>query len=296
MDPYTAELMNTQFYIDVSDQVDDNWKDYVGEWLHYVNAEWSRFQKDNELDRINQAPKGTELVLPPALYGCLKMADQYRAITQDRFSPYLKKALEQQGYNRSFPFTSSEEGLLEPYRLEEQPFIFKEELTVVKNTDLQIDLGGIGKGYAVQGAAMWLKEHGADYGIVDGGGDMTVWSSGEKQWKIGVTDAWDKRKELGIFTFKNASIATSNRVYRSWKQGSETKHHLLDGRTGKVLESEIVQATAIAETCVEAEVAAKMCFLLNGQEREEWFSTKMPNVHYLLVKADGELVQKQRIS
>ncbi len=293
MEPYTAKLMNTEFYIEVSDQTDPDWKAHIGEWLSYVDSQWSRFQKNNELDQINQAPKGTEFVLSPPLYDVLWMADHYRIQTQDRFSPYLKKALEQQGYDRSFPFSSSQSKQLDAFQLEEQPFLFKEGFTVVKQTDRQIDLGGIGKGYAVHGAAKWLQEHGADYGLVDGGGDMTVWSNGAKQWRIGVTDAWDDRKEIGVFTFENASIATSNRVYRSWTDGKEQKHHLLDGRTGQVLQADIVQATVVAATCVEAEVAAKMCFLLKGQEREAWFMTQMPDVHYLLVKTDGEIISSE---
>jgi FAD:protein FMN transferase len=294
MEPYTAKLMNTEFYIEVSDQTVQDWKAQIGDWLSYVDSQWSRFQKNNELDQINQAPKGIELVLSPPLYDVLRMADQYRIQTQDRFSPYLKNALEQQGYNRSFPFLSSESTPLKHFHLEEHPFLFKEGFTVIKNTDRQIDLGGIGKGYAVHGAAKWLQEHGADYGLVDGGGDMTVWSNRNKQWKIGVTDAWDSSKEIGVFTLEHASMATSNRVYRSWSAGNKQKHHLLDGRTGEVVQSDIVQATVIAETCVEAEVAAKMCFLLKSEEREHWFKTQMPNVHYLLVKTDGEIISRER--
>jgi FAD:protein FMN transferase len=295
MGRYTAELMNTHFYIEVPDQTDPAWKERIDEWLSYVDSEWSRFRKNNELDQINQAPKGTELVLSPPLYDVLWAADQYRIKTRDRFSPYLKKALEQQGYNRSFPISSAERTVLETYQAEEQPFLFKEGFAVIKKTERQLDLGGIGKGYAVQGAAKWLQEHGAVYGLVDGGGDMTVWSDGEKQWKIGVSDAWGNSRQVGVFTFKNASIATSNRIYRSWSQGTEQKHHLLDGRTGQVLHSDIVQATVVAGNCVEAEVAAKMCFLLKDREREQWFKSQMPNVHYLLVKADGELVSKEKV-
>lgn len=293
MSPFTAELMNTHFYIEVSDQTVPDWQEHIGAWLRYVDSEWSRFRKNNELDQINQAPKGTELVLSPPLYDCIWLADQYRLKTQDRFSPYLKKALEQHGYNRSFPFTSSEDDTLEHFQLEEQPFLFKGDFTVIKNTERHIDLGGMGKGYAVQGAAKWLKEHGAVYGLVDGGGDMTVWSDGEKEWNISVADAWDNSKDIGVFTLKNASIATSNRVYRSWSNGEKHKHHLLEGRTGEVLQSEVVQATVIGQTCVEAEVAAKMCFLLKEEDRERWFRSEMPHSHYLLVKEDGEVESKK---
>jgi thiamine biosynthesis lipoprotein len=68
---YTAELMNTHFYIEVPDQTTPEWKEHIDEWLRYVDSEWSRFRKNNELEQINQAPKGTELVLSPPLYDVL---------------------------------------------------------------------------------------------------------------------------------------------------------------------------------------------------------------------------------
>ncbi|MED1205445.1 FAD:protein FMN transferase [Heyndrickxia acidicola] len=90
MTSYAAEFMNTQFYIEVSDQTGEDWKKHVKEWFYYVDSQWSRFQKRNELNQINQAPKGTELILSPPLYDVLLAVDQYRILTNDRFSPYLK--------------------------------------------------------------------------------------------------------------------------------------------------------------------------------------------------------------
>ena len=82
-----------------------------------------------------------------------------------------------------------------------------------------MDLGGIAKGYAVKAIAKWLKKYNhSKFGIVDGGGDIAVWSNGEKTWKIGVMDPFNKEKEIGSVEIQNGGIATSNIVYRSWWQ------------------------------------------------------------------------------
>ncbi|WP_342431510.1 hypothetical protein [Neobacillus sp. FSL H8-0543] len=65
---------------------------------------------------------------------------------------------------------------------------------------------------------MVAKHTHSKYGIVDGGGDMAMWSNGDKTWKIGVMDPFDEEKHIGFF-IKNGGIATSNIIYRSWMQG-----------------------------------------------------------------------------
>jgi len=84
------------------------------------------------------------------------------------------------GYENSFPFDSGSFGTstMPPvYKKGASPFRFDPFTnTVTRMEDGLIDLGGIGKGYAVQAAARWLKHIGeASAGMVDGGGDISLW-------------------------------------------------------------------------------------------------------------------------
>lgn len=289
MESYIGRFMNTTFSLKVSDDVDKGWKEQMRHWLEYVDREWSRFRAGNELDQLNQAPKGIRLQCSPPLYDVLVMAERYRRLTSGRFSPYLKRAMEHQGYARSFPFPYADVKEAFMFQLEEHPVLFHGSYTLEKNTDQQLDLGGIAKGYAVQSAAEWLKRHGATYGMVDGGGDMSLWSDGTKAWEIGIADPWEETRVIDVLSLKNKAVATSNRLYRSWQQGKDRKHHLLDGRTGKSVQTKIVQSTVIASQCVDAEVCAKICFLLKEEEHEEWFARHFPSVSYVLVDEDGKV-------
>ncbi|MDR9855943.1 FAD:protein FMN transferase [Paenibacillus sp. VCA1] len=293
MQHYAGRFMNTDFSVTVTDGAASGWKEQMQRWFAYVDQEWSRFREDNELNRLNQAPEGVEIGLPPPLYDVLKMAEGYRKLTEGRFSPFLKRAMEHQGYNRPFPFSHVADAPPFTFQLEEHPIRFYEGNLVEKHTSEQLDLGGIAKGYAVQSAAEWLKRHGAACGMVDGGGDMTLWSDGSKEWNIGIADPWNEAGTVEVLSMKNKAVATSSRLYRSWMQGGQKKHHLLDGRTGQVIESGIVQSTVMARDCVEAEVCAKMCFLLGSGEREVWFAERFPDVYYVLVMEDGTVVRNR---
>lgn len=285
------KAMNTQFYVDLFSNEPIEWQDQFVTWIRFVEKEWSRFLPNNELAMINNAKKGDVLSVSAPLFDVLLLADYYYHKTEGLFSPYLLHALVSQGYNRSFPFKESEvQDEITP-KAAANPLIFhKEEGVFVKNTEEKIDLGGIAKGYAVDSAALWLRnEIGTEWGIVDGGGDMSVWSNGKKEWRIGITDPFNEERELTTIRIHNGAIATSNKVYRSWIQNGEKKHHLLNGRNGKPANTEVVQATAIAKTCTEADIAAKMACIIEDNIREQWLSEKFPDVSFFFVKVDRSL-------
>lgn len=296
MKPFLMKVMNTTVYIEVSNCSIPQWHSIMDQWFHMIETEWSRFRDGNALATLNDAEQGSILTVSSDLYELLKVAEQYRIYSNGRFSPYLKKAMERNGYDRSFPFYNAERYEDKPTRMKVAPIPiqFLDHNQILKSTESEIDLGGIAKGYAADKAANWLKTIGqASYGIVDIGGDMVVWSDGRKVWKIGIEDPYDEKRELGQIQLKNGAIATSNVVYRSWKQGDERKHHLLDGQTGLPVQSSLVQATAVTKNAVEAEVATKLCFLLQKQERDDWFKTYIPTCSRCLVKKNRTIIYEK---
>lgn len=289
METFSLNIMNTNFYIALSTTRNTSWKQKVNEWLQYVAKEWSRFEENNELFRLNRMPVGEIIKLSPHLYDCLNRANDYYIKTNRRFSPYLKLQLEQHGYNKSFPFKEAELStrLTEPAEL--PPIQFLNDFCILKQGNEEIDLGGFAKGYIVEKIAQWLQQEVAtDYGIVDGGGDMTMWSKGEKDWIIGISDPNNNQHELSQIKLKNGAIATSNRVYRSWKQGNTTKNHLLNGQTGEVIHSNILQATVVTNSLTDAEVATKLCFLLTDEQLQQWIEEQKIRIACFIVKRNNQ--------
>lgn len=293
MESFEMKVMNTTFYIEISNSIILNWKDMISALLDYFDREFSRFQTNNELWRLNQLERNSTAVVSPVMYDLLKRADEYHLKTDGRFSPYLLSQLEAQGYDQSFPFETSKNPFVPiDYQTEPQQLIFHGHGKISKKTENKIDLGGIAKGYAVEAIANWLKKHNhSKFGIVDGGGDIAVWSNGEKTWKIAVMDPFNEESEIGSFEIQNGGIATSNIVYRSWRQDGTKKHHLLDGRTGLPVEPKIVQATVVTHQCLDAEIGAKICFMEDPMSVKNGLKSIRNKFNFVLVKPDGELVK-----
>lgn len=293
----TFDAMNTTFYFVISQCKISNWKDVIEGWVRYVEMEWSRFQGgDNELGQLNNLEIGQKMNLSLPLYDVLQRADDYRQKTNSSFSPYLLSQIQYHGYQLSFPFPMNgfvKEEVIPPLiDSKTSPFLFDpKQITVTRTSEGKVDLGGIGKGYTVQAAAKWLKHiGGASAGMVDGGGDMTVWSDGLKEWKIGVAHPLQKNREIAQFRLKNGSIATSNVIYRSWTKGNEVKHHILNGKTGFPAENHIIQATVISENCLDAEVGAKLCLIEEVKNIKSQLKKISSAFTYLLVNDQGKVI------
>lgn len=291
------EAMNTVFDIQVIDCKAPNWKKAIFAWIKYVEKEWSRFEFNNELFQLNQLKVGEAIIISPPFFDVLKLAEKFRLLTDGLFSPYLLPQMIFHGYDQSFPFKESKgnkKPMPDVYHLKMAPFTFDQRTGKVKRiAEGKVDLGGIAKGYAVQSAAQWLKDIGQSRaGIVDGGGDITVWSDGSKEWVIGVGHPINETEEIAQFRIKNGSIATSSSHYRSWVSGNEKKHHILNGQTGLPANGEIIQATFVTDTCLHAEIGAKLFFMGEEKKIETILQEISSNFAYLLVRKDGEIVHR----
>jgi len=106
--------------------------------------------------------------------------------------------------------------------------------------------------------ALQLSEYGS--ALVDMGGDLRA--TGLLAWPVGVQNPWRPQESLVGLELKDQGVATSSLLKRCWGRG---KHHLIDPRTSRPLESELVAATVIASSATVAEGAAKVALLLGAK-------------------------------
>ncbi len=123
------------------------------------------------------------------------------------------------------------------------------------NPAVQLDFGGIAKGYAIDVACATLKELGIQNAIVNAGGDLRAFGKhGDRPWRIAVRDpqggvigTLETRTDEAIFTSGN---------YERFRQDNEIRYpHILDPRTGWPVR-DIASVTVITEEGWLADAAA----------------------------------------
>jgi thiamine biosynthesis lipoprotein len=86
--------------------------------------------------------------------------------------------------------------------------------------------------------------------------------SGYDNWPLTI----EGREANWIIPFRSGALATSGIARRHWQQGTQTRHHLIDPRSGESAQSGLWSVTVAANNCEQAEVAAKVAFLLGAEE------------------------------
>ncbi len=127
---------------------------------------------------------------------------------------------------------------------------------LLKKPNMQLDLGGIAKGYAVDRIFENLNENGYSRCLVDGAGDLRVGEAppGKEGWEIALQTYLGKDS---VLILSNRAVATSGDFYRNLKIDGKSYSHIIDPATGYgIMGSRAV--TAIADDCTTADVLASV--------------------------------------
>ncbi|MCB7130451.1 MAG: FAD:protein FMN transferase, partial [Candidatus Brocadiales bacterium] len=137
-----------------------------------------------------------------------------------------------------------------------------------KHPDTRIDLGGIGKGFAVDRAVDMLKGRGITSALVNLGGNIYALGHppGADTWKIGVQHPRDKDVLLGYIELVDMGIATSGDYERFFTVDGQRYSHIIDPRTGMPASGEVISVTVVARSATEADALSTGVFIL-GRER-----------------------------
>jgi thiamine biosynthesis lipoprotein len=238
----------------------------VYKWFETIEDTCSRFRQDSELSKLNEQV-GKEVPISENLYLILKDADRFFKETDGLFNPGTLTAIENSGYRHSIEYIRNqnlEVSLIKPTGTIRGPAFKLNEGRQSVTLSARIDLGGIAKGWVIDRAAEELEKFGV--GFINVGGDIRTFGQLPRPLNVGIESPFDPASMISSIQVRNGAIATSTSMKRKWLVNGELNHHLMDPRTGKPSNSNIVSATITAPTAVEADVWAKTV-LLSGTEK-----------------------------
>lgn len=228
----------------------------VVERVAELEGRWSRFLPDSDLSRVN-AGAGSPVVVAPGTATLVAAAVTWWDRTAGRFDPSVLAALEAVGYDRDLATGHGAIGDGAPVPGCAGIVVDLVASTVRLPAGTTLDLGGIGKGAAVDRAVDDLT--GTTGGLIDLGGDLRVWGAdpdGVGGWPVAVEDP-RTRQPVALLGLREGAVATSTTLRRTWQEHGRRAHHLIDPRRGAPVCGEMVGATVVTPTATEAEVLAK---------------------------------------
>lgn len=137
---------------------------------------------------------------------------------------------------------------------------------------VNLDLGGIAVGYAVDRAVAIMESLGLREGLVDAGGDIRVF--GERVWRIGVQNPRGEGV-VKVLKLKNQAVSTSGDYENFFEVNNRRYCHIFDPRTGYPA-TRWVAVTVLAPSGLEADVYATALFAL-GDDGVEILQKRLVN-------------------
>jgi thiamine biosynthesis lipoprotein len=153
-----------------------------------------------------------------------------------------------------------------------------------------INLGSIGKGYAIDRAVDVIRDHWWPTSALVHGGRSSVYALGSPpgrfggRWEIALRNPFDPETPLGILRLRNRGMGTSGTAFQRFEAGGRVYGHILDPRTGAPAEGP-ASVTVLAPTAAEAD-ALSTAFYLLGAPAAVAYVAEHPEVGAVLV-ADG---------
>ncbi len=258
-----------------------------------VNRRMSDYSDDSEIGRLNRRPANEKLVVSPETFFVLQKAMEVAKASGGSFDPTCRPLV------LLWKHAGKENRLPEPQALlETMQHIGWQKVTldphnravVVTVPGVQIDLGGIAKGYALDLAAQALKQAGGESGLVNVGGDVFACGArpGGKPWRIGVKHPF----QPGLFrtlAVCDRAVATSGVQQRFNVIDGKRYSHIIDPRTGRPAE-QAPAVTVIAPDGLTADAWATVFSVLTVEEGRAMVES-LPEIEAMWIWGAADAVQ-----
>lgn len=156
---------------------------------------------------------------------------------------------------------------------------------------LEVNLGSIGKGYALDRVAELLRERWNVRAALLHGGHSSVYAMGgvpdcRRGWPVGIQHPWHPERRLAVVRLKDQALGTSAATFQHLEYNGRKLGHLLDPRTGWPAEG-IASASVVAPTAAEADALATAFFVL-GVDGARTYCETHPDVGAVLLPSGAE--------
>jgi len=269
-----------------------------------LDAQLSAFNPASEISEINARAHEEPVRIDPRLVRLLKRLAELSRITNGAFDPTVAPLMRCWGFRGERPsegVPSAEEirAALDSVGMEHVEIDEDSSSVRFLKPGMSLDLGAVGKGYAIDRAAACLRELGIGCAFLHGG-TSTSYGLGKPPGGVG----WSVRVSCGdglpqapaVFHLRDTALSVSAVHGREVRIGGKTYGHVIDPRTGQPVRGTLLAAVT-ADSGTDAEALSTALLVLGPQWLSE-LARADPRAEALVLRRDSDagVVRVSRLS
>lgn len=245
----------------------------------------SRFVTTSEVARINQQA-GEWVKVSPTTIELVQLGIELGHVSNGAFDITIGAVLDLWGFGSGNYHVPSEEELAQALSTVDYTKVEVNSQTneVRIPAETILDLGGIAKGFVVDGGIKILRKAKVQRSIINAGGDISVIGrrpDGEP-WRVGVQDPDLPSDIRWILPLDDRSVVTSGDYQRYFTEDGQRYHHIIDPKTGYPARG-LRSVTVVGENGAICDAISTAVFVL-GWEQGRQLVESLDNVEAILVK------------
>lgn len=258
--------------------------------MRRVDRDMSTYKPTSEISKVNAEAANRPIKISGELFDLLSQALEYSRLTDG-----------------AFDITYASVGYLYDFRKHVRPddeaiaralpginyrhVILDSTARTVRfaREGVRIDLGGIGKGHAVDRGIQVLQQRGISHALVTAGGDSRIIGDRFGQpWVVGIRHPDRKEEVIARIPLEDAAISTSGDYERYFDENGVRYHHIIDPHTGESARK-VRSATIIGPTATRTDGLSKTAFVLGAEKAIEIYN-RLDGIDAIIVKPDGQVL------
>lgn len=255
-----------------------------------IERKFSRYRDDSVVSEIARNAGRAPVAVDDETVALVEAALELAQLTGGRFDPTV--GVLRRAWNFREPRVPADDELaaLMPH-VNHGAVSVGDGTVFLRAEGMELDLGGVGKEYAVDRVADVLRAHGVTSALLNFAGDVrTIGGRGDgRPWSLGVADPRAPgRCRFAVRLIGGAGVATSGDYERCFVKDGVRYHHLLDATTGRPARR-VMSATVVAASAFLAGRLATAAFLLGPREGLAVIEGT-PGVEGCLIDASGAIL------
>lgn len=237
-------------------------------WIATFEARYSRFIPESVIGRINTSAGGDWVELDQEAEEIFALCDQMHAISHGAFDAGSLPLLRLWNWKADPPEIPDESAVRAAMDLCGWSKVQRSPRGIrLPEAGMGIDLGGIGKEYAVDRLSHLARDHGIADAMIDIGQDLRVSGTpaGREAWYIGLEEPGEPGRCWTALRVQDCAVATSGDYFRAFDRDGRRYGHIIDPRTGQPVNNGCQAVSVIAPNCVLAGVLSTAAFILGPE-------------------------------